>query len=181
MSRLAALNPEALDANARAVYDHIASAHKGHVRGPWPIELRVPELADLSHKLYERLCVHTTLGKRLFELMVIIVARHWNSQFEFWAHERLAREHGISEAVTSAIRANRRPTFEHDDEALVYDLTMEINELKTLSDASYKRGVAFFGEEKLVEFTIALGYYTMLAVHLNVFAADIPPDVEPLR
>lgn len=180
MSRLAPLDPAELTPDARRVYDHIASAHAGNVRGPWPIELRIPPLAELSHAMYRRLCVETTLGKRLFELMVIVVARHWNSQFEFWAHERLARQYGIAAAVTEAIRERRRPAFEHDDEALVYDLTTEINEHRTLAPESYARGLAAFGEEKMVEFTIALGYYTMLAIQLNVFEADIPPDARPL-
>jgi 4-carboxymuconolactone decarboxylase len=180
MSRLKPLDPANLDAEARAIYDHIGSAHNGHVRGPWPIELRVPVLADLCHKMYDRLCVDTTLGKRLFELMVIVVARKWKSQFEYWAHEQAALKYGIAPEVAHAIRHNKPPPFTLDDEKLVYALTREINEQSTLSDESYARGLAFFGEAKMVEFTLALGYYTMLAIHLNVFAADIPPDAEPL-
>ena len=180
MSRLEPLNSDTLDDEGRRIYDGIAAAHNGTVRGPWPIELRIPELADLSHRMYERLCVKTTLGKRLFELMVIVVARYWKSQFEFWAHEKLALDNGVSEAVTSAIRDGRMPAFTLADEALVFALTTEINERRTLNAASYARGLAFFGEEKMVEFTIAVGYYTMLAIQLNVFDADIPADAKRL-
>ena len=180
MSRLNPIDRDRLDAEARTIYDHIGLAHNGYVRGPWPIELRVPVLADLCHKMYDRLCVDTTLGKRLFELMVIVVARHWKSQFEYWAHEQAAITHGITPEVAHAIRHNRPPPFTLDDEKLVYALTREINERTTLSDESYARGMAFFGEVKLVEFTLALGFYTMLAIHLNVFQADIPSDAEPL-
>jgi 4-carboxymuconolactone decarboxylase len=180
MSRLEPLTPNAMPPDTREVFDDIASWHGGSLRGPWAIEMRIPELALLSHKMYRRLCVNTGLGKRLFELMVIIVARRWNSQFEFWAHEKLALEHGVSLDVTEAIRNNERPDFKHDDEVLIYELTTEINAKTTLSDASYARGLAALGEEKMVELVIGIGYYTMLAMQLNVFQADIPPDARPL-
>jgi 4-carboxymuconolactone decarboxylase len=180
VSRLAPLEPDALPADARGVYDDIASWHGGTLRGPWAIEMRIPELALLSHKLYRRLCVNTALGKRLFELMVIVVARRWTSQFEFWAHEKLALENGITKDVTEAIRANRRPDFKHNDEVLIYELTTEINERTTLSPESYARALAALGEEKLIELVVGIGYYTMLAMQLNVFEADIPADARRL-
>lgn len=79
MSRLPKLERTALSAEQRRIYDGIAAAHEGQVRGPWAIELRVPEVAEHMHALYDRLCRHPAIGKRLFELMVIVVARHWTS------------------------------------------------------------------------------------------------------
>ena len=72
MPRLDELDPTRLTPDQKRVYDHIAGQHTGHVRGPWAVALRVPEVAETSHAMYERLCRDTKLGKRLFELMVLV-------------------------------------------------------------------------------------------------------------
>jgi 4-carboxymuconolactone decarboxylase len=154
--------------------------HTGHVRGPWAIALRDPELLDHSHALYERLCVGTKLGKRLFELMVLIVARHWTSQFEWHTHEKYAREYGISDAAIDAIRNRQTPHFDRDDEQIVYDVVSELSETKALDDATYKRALAAFGEELLVELIAAAGLYTMVAMMLNAFDAPVPATARRL-
>ena len=97
LPRLSELDPAGLTAEQQRVYAHVAAMHTGHVRGPWAIALRDPAVLEHAHALYERLCVGTKLGKRLFELMVLVVARHWTSQFEWHTHEKYAREFGISD------------------------------------------------------------------------------------
>jgi 4-carboxymuconolactone decarboxylase len=155
--------------------------HTGHVRGPWAIALRDPELLDHSHALYERLCVGTKLGKRLFELMVLIVARHWTSQFEWHTHEKYAREYGIPDAAIEAIRNRQTPHFERDDEQIVYDVVSELSETKALAPATYERAIAAFGEDLLVELIAAAGLYTMVAMMLNAFDAPVPATMRRLK
>jgi 4-carboxymuconolactone decarboxylase len=179
VSRLPALDPATLTPYQRRIYDHIEKAH-GTVRGPWAVELRVPEVAEHMHALYDRLCRDTALGKRLFELMVILVARHWTAQFEWWAHARMALEAGISRAAVDAIRDRRRPVFERDDEQLVYDVVTEINDTHTLGEATYRRALEALGETLLVELISGMGTYTSIAIQLNVFDVPIPPDATPL-
>jgi 4-carboxymuconolactone decarboxylase len=180
MSRLPVIDPAALSPEQRRIYDHIAAAHGGEVRGPWAIELRVPEVAEHMHALYERLCVRPAIGKRLFELMVIVVARHWTSQFEWYAHERLARANGISGEAIDAIRERRPPSFERADERLVYDVVSELNETHALSRPTYDRAREALGEEGLVELVAGVGTYTSIAIQLNAFDVETPPDARPL-
>lgn len=179
MSRLPDLDPAALTPEQRRVYDDIA-AHHPRVRGPWQIELRIPEVAHHYHGLYERLCVRPNIGKRLFELMVIVVARDWTAQFEWYAHERQALANGIAPAVVDAIRERRSPTFERDDERLVYELTRELLETRRLSPATYGRALAAFGEENLVELITGAGTYVSIALQLCAFDVTPPPDARLL-
>jgi 4-carboxymuconolactone decarboxylase len=174
MSRLPNLEPAALSPEQRRIYDGIAAAHEGQVRGPWAIELRVPEVAEHMHALYDRLCRRPAIGKRLFELMVIVVARHWTSQFEWFAHERQARAAGIPDATIDAVREGRKPEFERDDERLVYDVVTEINQTHALGDATYARARDALGETGLVELIAGLGTYTSIAIQLNAFAVEPP-------
>ena len=168
MSRLANLDPAAMSPEQKRVYDDIARQH-AQVRGPWQIELRIPEVAHAYHSLYERLCVHPKIGRRLFELMVIVVARHWTAQFMWAAHERLALEHGIAREIVDAIHAGAVPAFREEDERLVYDLTRELLEQRRFSQGTYDRALAAFGEEKLVELIAGAGTYVSLAMQLVAF------------
>jgi 4-carboxymuconolactone decarboxylase len=180
VSRLPPLDAKELSPDQRAVYDKIAAAHGGHVRGPWAVALRVPEVARHSHALYERLCVQTKLGKRRFELMVIVVARHWTSQFEWWAHARLARENGLPETIVQAIQERQIPYFDDEDDRLIYEVTRELCESRTLSQGSYDRALGALGEELLVELIAGISVYTMIAMQLNAFDVEIPAGAVPL-
>ena len=181
MPRLDELDPARLTPEQKAVYDTIAPQHTGHVRGPWAVALRVPEVAAHAHALYERLCVDTKLGKRLFELMVLTVARQWTSQFEWHTHEKYAREFGISDAAIEAIRTGAVPHFERADEQIVYDVVTELSATKALGADTYARALAAFGEELLVELISAAGLYTMVAMMLNAFDVPVPATSKRLE
>lgn len=180
MSRLPPLVFDRLSAEQKAVYEEIGAAHGGHVRGPWAVELRVPEIARHSHALYERLCVQTKLGKRRFELMVLVVARHWTSQFEWYTHARLARENGLPETIIQAIRERQIPYFDDEDDRLIYEVTRELCESRTLSRPSYERALEALGEELLVELVAGISVYAMIAMQLNAFDVAIPAEATPL-
>jgi 4-carboxymuconolactone decarboxylase len=174
LPRLPSLDPAALTPEQKSVYDEIAAHHTGHVRGPWAIALRMPDVAHHAHELYERLSPNSKLGRRLLELMILVVARQWTSQFEWYAHERWALEYGISAEAVDAIRHRRVPHFEREDEQIVYDTVTELSESKALSQPSYERARACFGEDLLVELISAAGLYTMIAMLLNAFDAPVP-------
>lgn len=180
MSRLPPIDPERLGQAARAIYDEIAADHRGEVRGPWPIELRVPETAKAYHDLYRRLCVNPKVGRRLFELMILVVARHLTAQFEWFAHERQALAHGVSPEIVEAIRDDRAPAFERDDERIVYTVTRELMERHRISPATYAAAFAEFGEEQLVELIVGAGTYTSIGMQLNAFDIQPPPDARLL-
>jgi len=111
---------------------------------------------------------------------VLVVARHWTSQFEWHTHEKYALEGGITPEAIDAIRHRRVPVFEREDEQLVYDVVTELSESKALSAETYARAYDYFGEELLVELISAAGLYTMVAMMLNAFDAPIPAGARRL-
>ena len=163
------------------MYGDIAAAHTGNVRGPWAIALRVPEVADHLHQLYERVARDSTLGQRLYELIVIVIARQWTAQFAWQTHEKNAIAAGVAAATVDAIRERRRPQFQHEDERLVYDTVTELATSHQLSEASYARAQAFFGDDRLVEVISVAGLYTMIAMLLNAFDAPIAAGAQRLE
>ncbi len=83
--------------------------------------------------------------------------------------------------MIEAIRHNRVPHFEREDEQIVYDTVIELEQTTQLGTQSYERARAFFGEDLLVELISAAGLYTMIAMLLNAFNAPIPATAEPLQ
>jgi 4-carboxymuconolactone decarboxylase len=180
MSRVPDLDKDKLTAAQKQIYDDIASVRRGNVKGPFAIWLRVPEIADKANQFGNVLRAKGSIEKRLFELMVLVVARRWSAQYEWFAHEDQALKAGVSTEVVEALRHQRRPEFQRDDERLVYELTSALQESKTLAIGLYDRGVAAFGLDQMIEFVTAVGFYTMVAVMLNAFDAPVPGEHRPL-
>ena len=179
MSRLPDIDANKLSAEQRAIYDRMMR-ERGHMRGPFAVWLRNAELCEHTLKLQEMFASRVKLERRLLELMILVAARQATAQYAWFIHEPYALKFGISPEVVQAIRERRTPDFTRDDERLVYDVTMELNTTRTLSEASYQRGMALFGEEVMVELVGAIGFYSMVAMTLNAFAVPAPLDKQPL-
>jgi 4-carboxymuconolactone decarboxylase len=144
--------------------------------------LRCPPLALCAIELGDYARHHSTHEKRISELIILIVARHWTAQVEWCVHKVEALKGGLDPAIIDAIEARTPPPFERADEALVYDLFTELLDTKQVSDAVYHRAIEIFGESKLVELIAIYGHYNHVAAVLNTFRVVVPPGwAEPLK
>ena len=148
-------------------------------RGPFNAWMRSPELGEHLQKAGAYIRFKTSLPKRLNEFAILITARHWTSQFEWYAHEPIARKAGIAEGVIAAIRAGRRPALSDPDQQAVYDYAAELHETHTVSQQTYARAHERFGTLGVVQLTALLGYYTMVAMTLNTHAIPLPEGAAP--
>jgi 4-carboxymuconolactone decarboxylase len=164
-----------LSPEQRAIYDRIMR-ERGHMRGPFAIWLRNAELCENTLKLQEMFASRVKLERRLLELMILVAARLATAQYAWFIHEPHALKFGIAPEIVQAIRERRTPDFTREDERLVYDITTELNTTRTLSEASFQRGMAMFGEQVMVELVSAVGFYAMVAMTLNTFAVAVPGD-----
>jgi 4-carboxymuconolactone decarboxylase len=179
MGRLPDIDATKLSFEQRRMYEHIMRI-RGHVRGPFGVWLRNAELCENTLKLQEMFASRVKLERRLLELMILVSARLATAQYAWFIHEPHALKLGISPEIVEAIRQRRTPEFTRQDERLVYNLTMELNITRSLSEASYQQGVAMFGQETMVELVSAIGFYVMVAMTLNAFAVPVPTGKEPL-
>ena len=179
MSRLPEIDPAKLTVEQRAIYDRMMR-ERGHMRGPFAVWLRNAELCENTLKLQEMFASRVNLERRLLELMILVAARSATAKYAWFIHEPHALKFGIASEIVQAIRERRTPDFARDDERLVYDITMELNTTRTLSDASYQRGMAMFGEQTMVELVSAIGFYSMVAMTLNAFDVSAPGNKQPL-
>lgn len=180
MARLDNLPTEQLTPQQKAVHDKLMATRK-RVSGPFGVWLRNPDLAEAADKVVLALRENGKLEKRLYELIVLTVVRHWSAQYAWAAHEENARKAGLSNEVIEAIRARKKPTFAKADEALIHDAVTELLAGGVLGTATYERLVAQHGLNTTIELISIAGLYSMVATVLNGFDVPTPNGEKPFN
>ncbi len=142
--------------------------------------MRSPELAYTAERFGEHVYYNSGLEKRVYELTVLLLARQLTQQFEWRVHYPQALKAGIKQENLDAIADGKRPPSLAADEAVAYDFVTEIYKTNTVSDATYARFVGMFSEKGVVEVVGLLGYYTTIAVMMNVDRTPLNPGTAPM-
>ena len=145
--------------------------------GPFVPLLRSPELMDRLQAVGEYLRYKNSVPQKLVEMAIIMTARQSMQQYEWNAHYPLAMKAGLPVETANAIAVGRRPESLAADEEIVYNFTAELLQNKSVSDPTYARMLAKFGEQGVVDTTGLVGYYSTLAMILNVARAPAQPEV----
>ena len=166
------------DAQKNAVAE-FEEARPNDVRGPWLPLLRSPELMSRVRATSDYLRFKTPLSPRMIEFVVLITARHWTQEYEWNAHHSLAMKAGLAPEIAKAVAEGRRPDRMPDDETIIYDLMTELLRNQDISDASYARAVARFGEQGVIDAVVLSGHYTLIAMVLNTARIPLPANATP--
>ena len=166
------------EAQKKAAAD-FAAVRMSNPTGPFAVMLRVPELMSLSFQWREHVQFRSVLNPRLTELGILIVARHWTQLYEWNAHYPLALKAGLKADTIAAVAEGRRPSQMPEDEAVMYDLCTELHQNRGVSDGTYARALATFGEAGIVEAASLEGYYTTLAMVMNTARTPLPAGARP--
>lgn len=154
---------------------HLAgAAQEGSFAGPWGIFIRSPELMTLTQRMGEYLRYRCAISGRLSELAILLVARHWSADFEWYAHAKIGLKEGLSQATVDAIAEARRPDALKADEQVIYDYVSELLVTRRVSDTTYERAKKLFGEQGVIDICGVTGYYSMLAMTMNVGRVETP-------
>jgi 4-carboxymuconolactone decarboxylase len=164
------------DAQKKAVADYKTIRNTDLTGPPWTVLLRVPDLVVPSLQLRLHNLQNSALSPKLTELAILIAARHWTNSYEFNAHYTLAVKAGLSPDVIAAVADGRRPDRMADDEAILHDFCMELLNNGSVSDATYEKALAKFGEAGIVEAAGLQGYYSYLAMVMNVARSPSPAN-----
>ena len=172
--RLGPIPESQMSVAQKAAVDAVMSGPRKHMGGPFSALLRSPELMNRVQKVGEYLRFLCPLDKRLGEFAAIISARHYDQQFEWWAHYRQAVEAGLKREVADAVGEGRRPTGMAADEEILYDFLTEALRNNGVCDTTYARTVSHYGEQALVDILAVAGYYGLLALVMNVARTPVP-------
>ena len=130
-------------------------------------------------RLGEYLRYDAVLPPRLREMAILLTAREWAQDFEWNVHAPLAAEAGLKADIVTAISESRTPPSMDRGESLVYEFFIELHRDHEVSDATYEPAVAEFGEQGVVDLIALIGYYTTLAMIMNV--AQTPAAAGDIR
>ena len=163
----------------QAVCQEAISGLRGRVPAPMIAWLKNPELARRGQRLGELLRYETTLEPRLSELAILVTARHWSAHYEWAVHKREGLKAGMDPEVVSSIAARRDPLLRDEKERAIYEVSTALLATRRVPGALYRTGVAALGERGMVELVALLGYYTLVAMTLNVFEIGLPESYAP--
>jgi 4-carboxymuconolactone decarboxylase len=177
--RFRPLTYDEMNAEQRAVIEHLMTGERASTGGPFNVLLRSPQMGDVAQQLGAQVRFHSSLPNRLKEMAILIVARHWTSQYEWYAHKRLALEAGLQPDVVAAIASRQPPAGLDAAQKAVYDFEHELLDTHQVSDAVFRAAVAALGERGVVDLIGLMGYYHLVSMALNVDRYPLPAGAAP--
>jgi 4-carboxymuconolactone decarboxylase len=176
-ARVAVLSEDELGPDQRALLDSIRSGPRGgstSIRGPFAVFLHAPAFGELAQRLGGHCRYQTAVPARLSELAILVTARLWRAQYEWFAHEPQAERAGVKKETIRELHQGRVPKSARKDERAIYDFIHELYKTRRVSDKTFKRVRDVMGEAATIEFVGILGYYVMISMILNVFRMPLP-------
>jgi 4-carboxymuconolactone decarboxylase len=157
------------------------AARKTPVFGPFEPLMHSPQVMSQARAMGDYLRYKSAIGTTLSELVILVTARVWTQDYEWYVHYPIALKAGIKPAIADAIADGRRPQGMSDDEEIVYDFSTELHQNRRVSDTTYARAEKRFGRQGVVDLTGINAYYALLAMQLNVAQYEPPKDAKKLE
>ena len=180
--RVPVLAEHALNAEQQALLDSIRSGPRGGgttIRGPFAVFLHAPAFGELAQRLGSHCRYKTSVPARLSEFAILVTAKLWRAQYEWYAHVPQAEKAGVKPETIRDLHRGRLPKSAPKDERAIYDFVQELYQTRRVSDRNFRRVRDVLGEAATVELVGILGYYALISMILNVFRMS-PPEGTPL-
>lgn len=179
MARIPLFDAQTMTEAQSEVYNSVIRGPRGRLVGPLRAAMHNPVLADRWQRLGEVLRYDCTVPKRLTELAILVTARRWNGQLEWHIHAGDAAEAGLAQPIIDAIAAGQPPLFTCTEDADVYAFARQLQLHGDVEQALYERVHKRWGTVGVVELSSVIGYYTLVAMTLNVHCIPLPDGVAP--
>jgi 4-carboxymuconolactone decarboxylase len=147
--------------------------------GPFNAWLSNLDLGNRLQRIGEYIRFKTSLDLRLNEFAILITARHWTSQYEWFAHLPLAIKAGLDPNIAAQLARGKRPSGMKDDEAVVYDFSTQLHRHFRVNEATFQRALKLFGRGGVIDLIGVNGYYAAVSMTLNVAEVPLPPGEKP--
>lgn len=178
--RLPVIPPEQYTQEQKQAADEFLAARKVPVFGPFEPLMHSPQVMTQARAMGDYLRYHSAIGNTLSELVILITAREWTQDYEWYVHYPIAIKAGIKPEIAAAIADGRRPEGMSEDETIVYDFSIELHRNKRVSDQTFARAEKRFGKKGVVDLTGVNSYYTLLAMQMNAAQYQAPKDAKRL-
>lgn len=148
--------------------------------GPFAMLMYSPELMNNARAMGDYLRYRSAFDAVLSEFAILITAREWSQDYEWSVHYPIAIKAGLKPEVAQSLKEGRRPEGMSEDQAIVYDFTIELQRNKQVSDITFAKTEKRFGKKAAVDLAGIAGYYTFLAMEMNMARRPAPIGNERL-
>jgi len=148
--------------------------------GPFAMLMYSPQLMNNARSMGDYLRYNTAFDSLLSEFAILITAREWTQDYEWYVHYPIALKAGLKPEIGQALKEGRRPEGMSEDESIVYDFTIELQRYKRVSDTTFAKTEKRFGKKAAIDLAGIAGYYTFLAMEMNMAKHQIPAGAERL-
>ena len=178
--RLPTIPPAQYSEEQKKAAADFEAARKAPPFGPFEPLMHSPQVMTQARAMGDYLRYQSAIGNTLSELVILVTAREWTQDYEWYVHQPIAVKAGIRQEICDAIADGRRPGGMREDEEIVYDFAIELLRNKRVSDRTFDRADKRFGKKGVVDLTGIVGYYTFLAMQLNAAQYVPPAAAKPL-
>src|SRR3954451_15585366 len=185
MNRLPFPTRDDLAEQGQEVWDSITASRgsivtdEGTLMGPFNSWVIAPRIGGRLAELGAALRFESSVERRLLEVAIITVGAHWRAEFEWWAHSRMALQHGVSQETVDAIARGATPSLP-DDERVVHAVARQLVADGHVDQGTYDAARDLLGDRGIVELITLCGYYTLVSFTLNAFDVPLPPGNQPV-
>jgi 4-carboxymuconolactone decarboxylase len=165
---------EQLNPDQKAAAAEVLKQSSAGLGGPYGMLITSPELLQRYLLMTDYLRQKTSLPHRLNEMAILLEARLWDAQYEWWAHEPLARKAGLSDTIIADIRDGKRPASMQPDEAVIYDVVTSLVEKRQMPDALFARAKQTLGAQQVVDLVAVTGFYVMVSAVVVAGRVGVP-------
>jgi 4-carboxymuconolactone decarboxylase len=187
------LTPEELDETQRTLYGLITGGarakgprafaltdERGRLNGPFNAMLVSPEVGTALQELGSAIRFKSGFTGREREIAILELAVIRKADFEWYAHERVGKTAGLTDAELDAIFHGKPALTLSTNETLVRELVRTIARERDLDDATFAASVTALGEPILNDLIALVGYYDLLALSLRIWRTPLPDEAKPL-
>lgn len=195
MSRSTRHDPASLTDDQRALYDELRTGPRvnpgrpggpvdahGRLTGPFDAMLHSPSVGGPLQRLGAALRYESGLDDLVREMVILLVAGHYDCAVERVAHERIARRLGLAEDTIATLAAARVPQAfaadVHPSAAPALELAERMLTRQLPDDREFEVLQDRLGPAGVFEISTLVGYYWTLANQLALFGVE-PTDHGP--
>ena len=149
-------------------------------QGPNGIVLHSPRVAESDQRKNDYLRFESHLGRRHYEVAILVTARALNHQFEWAAHEPAALAAGVEPAIIDIIKYRRPPSGLQPKDAALIQLGREVLSHRAAASATLSQALKLFGRQDLVDALSVMGHYAGIAILLDALDQQLAPGQKPL-
>ena len=172
MSRVRMVRKEQAQPEVKEIYDKI-EANGAKVLNLYRVLAHNPDIFRHSLRLGGALLTRTELLPKLRELAILLIAQLTGSEYEWEQHYPIALETGVSREQANAIWNWNESTSFSSEERAVLQYTDEVTQEVTVKDETFRALKQYLNEQSIVELTLSIGYWGMVARVLVPLQVDI--------